>query len=93
MTKQHNGTYCASCGEKSRLRYPKDAPICCSQRCAALKFVIYAELGVWEGARCNGCAEPQPECRGLNPGCVNYLDRVGRSHEFAKRAADEIKHG
>lgn len=53
--------FCMSCGEKKRLRYPSYSPTCCSMRCAARSFLIYAEICDWEAAHCNECGKPYSE--------------------------------
>lgn len=52
--------FCMSCGERKRLTYYG----CCTQRCAAEKFVGYASAapGEWEAAYCNDCGEPGDSC-------------------------------
>ena len=63
--------FCMSCGKKKRLRYPRHEPTCCSMRCAAFAFDVYASMGGWEGAYCNGCAAPGNEhCKETCPYAV-----------------------
>jgi len=54
--------HCASCGEKRRLRWPADDPVCCSMRCAAEQFYHYRGAALWEGATCGDCGRPDPSC-------------------------------
>lgn len=54
--------HCRSCGRWVTLRWPRGAPECCSQRCAAEHFLIYAGAGNWEAAHCPDCGEPDPDC-------------------------------
>ena len=54
--------YCASCGEKKqRLTYPKDDPVACTMRCAALNWLGLMESGV--SIYCSGCGEYDCGCR------------------------------
>lgn len=54
--------YCVSCGERTRVRWPKASPLCCSQHCAAGAFLDYAQVGNFEAAHCPDCGEMQPDC-------------------------------
>ena len=47
--------YCSACGERKRLTFPAHEPIACTQRCAALAFLIHAEVGV--EVFCNDCGD------------------------------------
>ncbi len=47
--------HCLSCGKKG-VRWPKNNPQCCSQRCAAFQFVLYADAVMdWEARHCEDC--------------------------------------
>jgi hypothetical protein len=55
--------HCISCGKKGA-RWPKYEPTLCSQKCAAHKFISYAELAPWDGAHCPYCGENADACSG-----------------------------
>lgn len=49
--------HCISCGKKG-VRWPKEKPECCSQRCAAFQFLLYADaVSDWEGRHCEDCGK------------------------------------
>ena len=47
--------YCATCGERKKLSYPKYEPICCTQRCAADRLLILIDVGAER--HCAACGE------------------------------------
>ena len=49
--------YCATCGERKKLRYPRYEPLCCTQRCAAQYLLILFNVGAQEDRHCATCGE------------------------------------
>jgi len=49
--------HCATCGKRKQLSYPKHAPLCCTQRCAAQYLLILFNVGAGAGRFCAACGE------------------------------------
>ena len=60
-----NTAHCASCGERKRLNYQD---VSCSQKCAALAFVCYHDVGPLEFVYCSECGAITTRCTCDVPG-------------------------
>lgn len=54
--------YCAGCGKRKRLTFPRNHPITCTLKCAALTFLGLAEAGA--DVFCRDCGD-----HGCDGGC------------------------
>ena len=58
MPRDSSKRYCMACGERKRLTWPKDNPICCTMWCAATSFTSYGAVSDdWEASHCTNCGK------------------------------------
>ena len=55
--------YCAACGERKRLTYPRSAPRICTMKCAAAHFECLQAAGEGYGY-CVDCGDDDALCQG-----------------------------
>ena len=63
MTHKTITGFCAACGIRKRLTYPKYEPRICTMRCAAVHFECLQSAGSGYGY-CTACGEDDGICRG-----------------------------